>query len=129
MSRSGYSEDCYGSDLALWRGAVERALQGKRGQAFLRELVDALDALPEKRLETGDLVTKTGCCAMGAVAIKRGLDVTDIDPWERDAVADIFGIAESMAAEIAYLNDDYDDANPEARWARMRAWAVSKIRK
>jgi hypothetical protein len=45
MSRSGYSDDCSGRELVLWRGAVASALRGRRGQAFLRELVDALDAV------------------------------------------------------------------------------------
>lgn len=58
MSRSGYSDDDDddgGSRLNLWRGAVERAIKGKRGQAFLRELGAALDAMPDKRLTTGEL--------------------------------------------------------------------------
>src|SRR5262245_16738600 len=33
-----------------WRGAVHAAIFGKRGQAFLTELLAALDALPEKKL-------------------------------------------------------------------------------
>ena len=38
MSRSGYSDDC--ETMGLWRGAVERAIYGKRGQTFLREMAD-----------------------------------------------------------------------------------------
>lgn len=44
MSRSGYNDDCDGWALIRWRGAVNSAINGKRGQAFLRELVAALDA-------------------------------------------------------------------------------------
>ena len=53
MSRSGYSDDYEG--LGLYRQTVENALRGKRGQAFLRELLEALDALDEKKLIEGYL--------------------------------------------------------------------------
>lgn len=58
MSRSGYSDDYDGDnwDLIRWRGAVTSAIRGKRGQAFLREALAALDAMPEKQLIAGDLV-------------------------------------------------------------------------
>ena len=55
MSRSGYSEDCDGRELIMWRGAVAAAIRGKRGQRALRELVVALDAMPAKRLITDAL--------------------------------------------------------------------------
>lgn len=50
MSRSGYSDD-YDFDnwqLIRWRGAVNSAINGRRGQAFLKELLTAIEALPEK---------------------------------------------------------------------------------
>lgn len=57
MSRSGYTEDCDDNwQLIRWRGAVASAIRGKRGQAFLRELLAALDAMPEKRLIADALV-------------------------------------------------------------------------
>ena len=52
MSRSGYSDDC--ENLGLWRGAVEKSIKGKRGQAFLKEMLVALDSLPEKKLIEND---------------------------------------------------------------------------
>lgn len=58
MSRSGLYE--YDGDDPLtygrWRAQVKSAINGKRGQAFLTDLLAALDALPEKRLIAGDLV-------------------------------------------------------------------------
>jgi len=139
MSRSGYTEDC--ESINLYRNSVHRALTGKRGQAFLRELRDALDAMPEKRLITGALVsealphphTEPGCCAMGAVALARGVDTSKLDPEDRDMIAAAFGIAPSMAAEIAYENDEHDyyrskSETPEERWTRMRAWAEKYLR-
>lgn len=61
MSRSGYYED-YEHDWyqIMWRGAVKRAIRGKRGQAFLREMLTALDALPEPRLIAEKLESGTG---------------------------------------------------------------------
>ena len=136
MSRSGYSDDC--ENVGLWRNAVHRAMDGKRGQVFLRELRDALDALPEKRLVTGALVRETGdphgggCCTMGAVCLSRGLDVGEVDPDDRHGVAKLFNIAPAMAAEIAFENDEHDyyrqsGETPEERWTRMRAWVEKHI--
>lgn len=131
MSRSGYDDDCSGAELNLWRGAVDRAIRGKRGQAFLREMLEALDAMPEKRLASSVLVDQeTGeCCAMGAVALKRGLDTSAVDPGDRVEVSALFGIAESMAAEIAFENDDDfgETTTPERRWEYMRAWTVRHL--
>jgi hypothetical protein len=57
MSRSGYCEDMDDQWAHIrWRGAVTSAIRGRRGQAFLREMLAALDAMPEKRLVAGALV-------------------------------------------------------------------------
>ena len=58
MSRSGYTEDC--DNLTLYRQTVANALRGRRGQAFLRELLEALDALEVKELITGVLKDDSG---------------------------------------------------------------------
>lgn len=135
MSRSGYSHDLEPWSLICWRGAVKSAIRGKRGQRFLRDIIDALDALPEKKLAAGNLVSADGCCAMGAVAIHKGIDVSGIDPYERDQVASLFDISEALAAEIADLNDDEQWCRPERqsdaankRWHRMRNWAESNLK-
>src|SRR5687767_12910323 len=104
MSRSGYCDDP--EHLALWRGAVRSAIRGKRGQAFLREMRDALDAMPVKRLVGGDLVTREReVCAIGAVALRRGTDVKSVDIYDAESVASAFGIAHALAAEIEFKND------------------------
>lgn len=128
MSRSGYSDDYDYS--GLWRSTVHRALTGKRGQAFLREMAAALDEMPEKKLARGVLVEDGCVCAMGAVALRRGLDVSDVDETERDEVAELFNIAPAMAAEIAFENDEEGSGQEtdEQRWQRMRAWVASYIR-
>jgi hypothetical protein len=125
MSRSGYSYDLDNWDLIRWRGAVASATRGKRGQKLLRDLRDALDAMPEKQLIAHELVCDDGVCALGALAQHRGLDVSDVDPYDRSTVAGTFGIADALAAEIVYENDEI--ATPEQRWRRMRAWVESQI--
>lgn len=128
MSRSGYSYDC--EYLELYRGTVERALKGKRGQAFLRELVVALDAMPEKVLIAGQLVNESGaCCAIGAVCKARSLDVSTVDYFDPDSVARAIGVSRSMAAEIEYMNDEWGEPGetPSQRWERMRKWASENI--
>lgn len=107
MSRSGYSDDCDGWALIRWRGAVNSAIKGKRGQQALREIVAALDALPAHRLVSESLVTTDGeFCTLGALGRARGLDMETIDPEDRESVARAFGISEALAAEIMYENDE-----------------------
>ena len=90
MSRSGYSYDIDHKDLAMWRGQVASAIRGKRGQLFLRDMLAALDAMSEKRLITNELIRDGEVCALGSVAVTRGLDVSDVDPYDfdYDAVAE-----------------------------------------
>ena len=131
MSRSGYDEDCDNWALIRWRGAVEAAIRGKRGQALLKEMAEALDAMPDKRLISDELVTKQGeVCALGAVAKRRCLNVDGIEPYDSRRVAQTFGVAEAMVREIAFINDDdfgYSDT-PENRWKRVRKWVDENLK-
>lgn len=129
MSRSGYTEDCDEQiNWINWRGAVKSAIRGKRGQAFLYEMLQAMAALPERKLIAGDL-EKEGCvCAIGAVGKARGLDMSQLDPEDYNTVAGKFGIAEALAQEIVYLNDEiYHRESDEDRFERMRKWIESNI--
>lgn len=128
MSRSGYSDD--GENLAMWRGQVASAIRGKRGQAFLRELIEALDAIPEKRLIKNDLQKADGAvCAIGSVAVRRGIDMAPLDIDDPEALSRVFGIAPQLVAEIEYMNDEGGwRETPEQTWSRMRAWAVENLR-
>lgn len=131
MSRSGYNDDCEPWDLIRWRGAVNSAIQGKRGQAFLKEMLAALDALPEKKLISRELEQGGAVCAIGAVGKARGIDMSDIDPEDTEVVAELFGVADAMAKEIVFMNDEYDwrTETPEARFIRMRRWIDDSIKK
>lgn len=156
MSRSGYSDDCDGWALIRWRGAVTSAIRGERGQRTLRELLVALDAMPEKKLITDELEAGGEFCALGVLGAARGIEMKDVDTEDREAVASMFNIAPALAAEIMYANDEYGDdyewhrvvicgpmrrwerheqsvriLNPraaEVRWARMRQWVAAKIK-
>lgn len=131
MSRSGYTDGIDGWGLICWRGAVASAIRGKRGQAFLREMLAALDALPEPgRLRGGKLVYANGeVCAIGSVGVQRGLDLEQIDPFDSDRIAWLFGIAEAMVKEIAWINDEecYTIESAEERFLRVRRWVVSQL--
>lgn len=130
MSRSGYSDDDYDQWAAIrWSGALASAIRGKRGQAFLRELLAALDALPEKKLIAEEL-EKNGCvCALGAVGKARAIDMAPIDPEDRDRVATVFGIPYTLACQIMYENDrdNWRVITEEERFIRMRRWAEHQL--
>jgi hypothetical protein len=134
MSRSGYSDDLGQQELARWRGAVESAIRGKRGQKLLREMKDALEQLPERRLISGELEASdgSGCvCALGAVGRVRGIDLQHLDPENRYQIAAYFDIAEALAAEVVFKNDEggHHRETPEDRWVRVHAWVCSCITK
>lgn len=144
MSRHGYTDgdvDDMASFMRVmgWRNAVKSAMRGKRGQAFLRELAEALDALNPRELSAASFTRSGQICALGSVALKRGLDVSHLEqePDENDefdefddnedpvdeAAGKTFGIARSMAAEIMYENDEGPSREtPAERWIRVRAW-------
>lgn len=161
MSRSGLSEGDDYNRLAegRWRAAVNSAMRGRRGQAFLREALAALDAMPDKRLIRehlmfdgwqpwwsggeeiivgGDMLTDRNgfpmpcgsVCLLGAVGQARGIDMSKLDPEDMETVASTFGIADAMAREIVWQNDDGGHLveTPEYRWRRMREWVAAQIK-
>lgn len=127
MSRSGYSDDCCDWDLIRWRGAVASAIRGKNGQLFLLEMLAALEALPEKRLIKGDLENNGEYCALGSVGKRRGLDMSNLDPYDTDDIAGAFRIPRALAAEIEFMNDD-NSFTPEQRFEDMRKWVLENLR-
>lgn len=130
MSRSGYSEDCDDQwALIRWRGQVASAIRGKRGQAFLADLIKALEAMPEKRLIARELRQRDGeVCALGALGAKRGMNLEAIDPEEYDQVASHFGVAHQLTREVVFQNDECCGGTPEERWQRMHAWAKRQLK-
>lgn len=146
MSRSGYTDDYDMENWSfnMWRGAVTSALRGKRGQSFLIEMLTALEALPVKRLVSEELVETDwvsfshwgeypveSVCAIGAVGKKRGRidDMRKIDPEDYYSVSHMFGIAQAMAQEIVWINDEggnYQET-PEERYVRVHGWVRRHI--
>lgn len=139
MSRSGYSDDCDDQwGLIRWRGAVASAIRGRKGQAFLRELLAALDELPDKELIAHSFQEGGGVCTLGAVCQRRGVAppvLPDPDDWTDDFDPRAFAkqalsIPDALAAEIMFHNDEgaWDvRETPRARWERMRSWVVEHI--
>ncbi len=137
MSRAGYTDEFderYPNATALYRQRVRNAVRGKRGQAFLRELGDALDAMPEKKLAARTVAKDGDCCALGCVALRRGVDLapityTDADDeecdgdWTTEWLRDQLGIPDCLAREIVYENDECGPAGetPAQRWVRVRS--------
>ena len=133
MIRSGYSDDCDGWELIMWRGAVASAIRGQRGQAFLREMLAALDALPQKRLIADELQNNAGeVCAIGSVGRLRGVDMSKLDPEYPERIAETFGIASALVQEIEFINDEdfcwRGETTPERRFEIVRNWVVSQIK-
>ena len=128
MTRANYDDECDGWALIRWRGAVNASIKGKRGQKLLHELATGMDAMPAKRLIANELVTAGDFCALGVVGLNRGLDMAEIDPEDSAEVAKQFDIADALAREIVFVNDElgpWKGETPEQRWVRVRAWVAS----
>lgn len=170
MSRHGYHEDCGDDDplvLGRWRAQVRSATRGARGQKLLRDMLAALDAMPEKRLVALELECQPSTdseraaalsklfgrevtvdeyreriverdtqaregdvCALGAVGRMRGIDMSGLDPDDSESVAAAFNIADPLAREIVWVNDEGGPARetPEHRWQRVRQWVANQIK-
>lgn len=139
----------------LWRGNAKRELKGKRGQEFLRELLAALEALPDKRLIEGEVAKDGAVCALGSLALKRRVDAgedpaavvadlekVNVDPWEGECIWDWAERELKAPTHIAWLvpyeNDDdgstFDyvtfkktPVTPEMRYERMVAWVRARL--
>lgn len=137
MTRSGYVDD-FGSDgwwdLIRYRGAVASAIRGKRGQAFLKRLVEVLEGMEVKELHDDVFARPDGpCCAMGAVAVANGVAPEEFQYCENDTeyAAQTLNIAPALAKEIAFENDEdfnYKRRTPAQRYQYMLAWAKNRIK-
>lgn len=144
-------DDCYDEDFpnqaALYQANTERALKGKRGKAFLRELEAALLTLSEKRLIEGRVCEEGQVCAMGALALKRkvdsGMQVKEALEWleaeaPEEGYADEtgrfmekhFGIMERLSIHAAYVNDEYGAygrQTAEERYGKVLKWVQEEL--
>ena len=120
-------------------GALRSAVRGRRGQRFLQDLIDALDALPVPELSAGALEDEeTGCCcAFGAVRRHRGAEAVPLgfDPMDEDQTPDgltePFDVSRTLAWAVVQANEECSTSNtPDARRRRfqeVRRWAVAKL--
>jgi hypothetical protein len=129
--RSGYTEELEQRDLAMWRGRVASSIRGKRGQKLLKNLLAALDEMPQKRLIPNELVDGDDVCLLGAGGRRLGIaDIDTIDPSDHDALAKRFDVAECLIQEIEFINDDdfsCRSKTPEERYEEVRKWLVKNI--
>ena len=115
MSRSGYSDDIDDNWAhIMWRGRVASSIRGKRGQAMLRDLLAALDAMPDKRLYSNNFATADGeFCTLGVLGATRGTKMDDLgdseDGCDEGMVAERFGVAAPLVQEIMWMNDELVD--------------------
>ena len=129
MSRIEYNEmDDTASMLRgyAWEANTTRAINGRRGQALLRELEVALVALPSQQLVSGDLVLDDGGCALGALAVHR----TMLTGLTRDEAT-----AHVAAAMLVPPGDEFshpsectlDFAEAGLKMRRVLAWAIMEV--
>jgi hypothetical protein len=86
--------------------------------------------MPQKRLIANALRKDGEVCALGAVGAKRGINLESIDPDDYEFVGATFNIAEPLAREIEYFNDEHGpyQETPEQRWGRVYLWAKEQIK-
>lgn len=137
-SRFGNDEGYFSEDntYGLWEGAFKQACGSRYGQKQLRQLRDALFALPIKVFVRGDVATLEGeVCAVGAfcaykLAQESSVSMpeailavkndwlrrvrSEIDAWEEYALLEdvtvqmgvAAGLRRTMAWELGNLNDE-----------------------
>lgn len=141
--RISYSdEEEVPGQFALWQANCRRSLQGKKGQAALRELEAALLALPEKRLIADKMIDADGeVCAIGALAKHKGRDLLaephmgDPDEFEGDGEMEEIGVELGMPRLVAWkvvckndveIDGHYENLPGPYRWfqeqSRLRAY-------
>ncbi len=122
--RISYSEEeQFPGQFFLWRANSARSLLGKAGQAALRELRDALLALPTKRLVVGVLDNGADCCAIGALVRRKGITPKADPEYEMEDVGVECGMPRLVAWRVVEENDMATySMTPEQRYAAILAW-------
>jgi hypothetical protein len=139
MSRCGYTDDYeYPQLCEQW---VSRATWGKRGQAMLRKLKQALEELPQKRLIADEFKTEQGeYCAIATLLEKEGkiqelqaqeYSDDDADQYEaNEYVAGLLNVSPVLIRQIEFENDEMCICKtPEERYQYMLHWVNRNLYK
>lgn len=124
MTRFGgdYEEQFPGQG-ELWEANLRRAISGKRGQAALRDLEEALLEMPEKKIIRGKIADRRGqVCTVGLLALHR----------RTRAGEDRTSVLAALAADYCECTHDHHDHEGETgrchrcaavaeKWHRDRA--------
>ena len=133
-------DEDYPGQFELWQANCKRSCRGRKGRAVLRELENALLALPEPKLGYDVLVESTGeVCAIGSLMVQRKVDAgmsreqaiaecSTADPYETEETGVELGMPSLVAWSAAVENDEYSTETPEERHARMLKWVRSHLR-
>lgn len=131
MTRFSDEYDGTEAEWAFHEANVRRALNGKHGQKNLREIEQALLAMPDKRLCEGALQEPDGLvCVIGAYGLWKGLELPKGggDYWSTIELGLKLGMTGTLTHEIASTNDaDYVET-PEERYWRVLGWVRSEIK-
>jgi hypothetical protein len=157
MARSWDYDEWDGPNLdGLYEANRRRAIRGARGQATLRELLAALDAMPVKELGETEISYQGQVCALGAYAAHKlvcdkglawpvavaALAVKYDETMDGDSedLGVSLGMTPTLARTVAFQNDEgiywFRDpetrqlrsiASPSDRWAAMRQWVAAQI--
>lgn len=84
--------------------------------------------MPYKGLISDELQNDIGVCAIGCVGVRRGIDMSNLDPDDYETIARVFGISRALAQEIEFMNDEWANT-PQQRFQFVRKWVVEQIRK
>ena len=109
MSRSGYTDDWDGDNwqMIMANGAYQKAVKGKRGQAFLREALAVLEAMETKELVEDTLQEDGAYCVLGAVGAARGLNLDEINTNNYPQLSQVFNISKTLARQLMHENDEW----------------------
>lgn len=155
MSRfdNDHYDEYFNNQGEFWWANVQRALKGRKGQKALRELRDAMLALPEPKLISGRLATEDGhMCAVGVLAVHRRVSkgerreevmrelaqliTVDEDGYDYDGDGDLktaesgvkVGLTFALAWQLGSVNDSYvRDETDEQRYERVMRWIDEQL--
>ncbi len=149
-------EEQYPNQGELFQHRVKQALNGKRGQALLKELEATLVAMSVKRLLYSGFCKAGEVCTLGALGVKREMDKgktreealkylsrvvrrRGIEKQEEEYgpsgdsirfAAERLDMAFALAWEIIYQNDERNGGykmTPEARYEAVLKWVREQI--